>query len=144
MIRYWKYFKRKREEYYNNSFPNENQKLFIGRSYNNLSSYKSNCSQVNHIGKEGFKFYNLPEITKNDNISDTYHIFSESKNEKDYAEIKINSDNNTISEKDSKIDIEFVLKFLFDSNYTYKTVNTSISNILRSIDNEKKTSLILL
>lgn len=30
-----------------------------------LSSYKSNCSQVNHIGKEGFKFYNLPEITKN-------------------------------------------------------------------------------
>lgn len=109
-----------------------------------LSSYKSNCSQVNHIGKEGFKFYNLPEITKNDNISDTYHIFSESKNEKDYAEIKINSDNNTISEKDSKIDIEFVLKFLFDSNYTYKPDNTSISNILRSIDNEKKTPLILL
>lgn len=109
-----------------------------------LSSYKSNCSQVNHIGKEGFKFYNLPEITKNDNISDTYHIFSESKNEKDYAEIKINSDNNTISEKDSKIDIEFVLKFLFDSNYTYKPDNTSISNILRSIDNEKKTRLILL
>jgi hypothetical protein len=106
-----------------------------------LSSYKSNCSQVNHIGKEGFKFYNLPEITKNDNISDTYHIFSESKNEKDYAEIKINSDNNTISEKDSKIDIEFVLKFLFDSNYTYKPDNTSISNILRSIDNEKKKHL---
>ena len=109
-----------------------------------LSFYKSNCSQVNHIGKEGFKFYNLPEITKNDNISDTYHIFSESKNEKDYAEIKINSDNNTISEKDSKIDIEFALKFLFDSNYTYKPDNTSISNILRSIDNEKKTPLILL
>ena len=109
-----------------------------------LSFYKSNCSQVNHIGKEGFKFYNLPEITKNDNISDTYHIFSESKNEKDYAEIKINSDNNTISEKDSKIDIEFVLKFLFDSNYTYKPDNTRISNILRSIDNEKKTPLILL
>ena len=61
------------------------------------------------------------------------------KNEKDYAEIKINSDNNTISEKDSKIDIEFVLKFLFDSNYTYKPDNTSILNILRSIDNEKNT-----
>lgn len=27
---------------------------------------------------------------------------------------------------------------MFDSNYTYKPDNTSISNILRSIDNEKK------
>lgn len=119
-------------------FPMKIKNYLIDDCISYLNFYKGKCSQVIHIGKEGFKFYNLPEITKNDKINDTYHIFSESKNKKDYTEIKINSNNENIAEKDSMIDIEFVLKFLFESNYAYKPDDTNILNILSNINNEKK------
>ena len=90
--------------------------------------YKSKCSNVIHIGKEGFNYYNLDTFTENGNVH-TYKIFKKNENEKKGKQIKIQLSNESKSEKNSWIDMEFLLKFLFDSNFGYAVFKDKLNNV---------------
>ena len=120
------------------SFPMKIKDQLLNDLISFLNFYKNKCSQVIHLGKEGLKFYNLSELSTYNNSIDTYQIFQENANEKDYVDIKIKSGNEIIPENDSVINIKFAFKFLFDSNYSYQISDTSLMNDLKKVENEKK------
>ena len=95
--------------------------------------------KINSIGEliKGLKFYNLSELSTYNNSIDTYQIFQENANEKDYVDIKIKSGNEIIPENDSVINIKFAFKFLFDSNYSYQISDTSLMNDLKKLKMKK-------
>lgn len=119
------------------SFPMKISDDLINSLFSFLNFYKGKCSRVVHIGKEGLKYYNLYVLNPNYSI-DTHQIFKEHENTKEIEDIKIIPDNKIIQEKNSMIDIEFVFKFLFDSNYGYQIVDSAFEDKLKCHSEKKK------
>ena len=86
-----------------------------------LNFYKSKCTNVVHIGKEGFKYNNLDAFDKNGNM-DVNNVFKE-------YESKI--------EKNLSVDIEFIFKFLFDSKYGYNSNDKVFKDKINKFNKEK-------
>ena len=114
------------------SYPMTINDNLLDNLFSYLQFYKRKCSNVVHIGKEGFKYYDLDALIENDKI-DFYKVFKEYENGKEIKDIKME----TSPEKTLEIDIEFVFKFLFYSKFENKNIDTDFEDKLKLINKEK-------